>query len=83
MLVEVKDVTLQSVWAESFKGREGDTIEFYRSLCVVPGEPPMQLGVAKDDYDDLRAKMGNSGTALVEIDARPGNRVRVYLKDVF
>ena len=82
MLIEIADMNLQSVWSESFKGRDGDMVEFYRALCSVPGEAPLQLGVTKDDFEDLRAKMGNTGTALVELDARPGNRVRVYLKDV-
>ena len=82
MVVEIKQVTVSSVWSESFKGREGDTVEFYRALCTVPGEAPLQLGVSKEDYPELVQAIGKTGTALVDIDARPGNRVRVYLKEL-
>ena len=82
MVVEIANVTVSSVWSESFKGRDGDMVEFYRALLSVPGEAPMQLGVSKEDYPELVQKIGSSGKALVEIDARPGSRVRVYLKDL-
>lgn len=82
MLLEIENVTVNSVWSESFTGRDGDEVEFYRALLSVPGESPLQLGVSKDDFGNLSAKMGANGTALVDLDARPGNRVRVYLKDV-
>lgn len=76
------DGTLTSVWAESFTGRNGDEVEFYRALLSVAGEAPMQLSVSKDDVDQLNACVGVTGQCELEIDARPGNRARVYLKDV-
>ena len=82
MRVQIENAGLTSAWSESFKGREGDQVEFYRALVTVPGEAPMQLSVAKDDYPLLSEQIGTVGTATVEIDARPGNRVRVYLKEI-
>lgn len=82
MLIKVKDVTVSSVWSEEFKGREGDMVQYYRALVTVPGEAPLQLGVREDDFAALSARIGATGTATVELDARPGNRVRVYLREV-
>lgn len=82
MILEIANVNLTNVWAEKFKGRDGEDVEFYRCMLNVAGEAPVQLSVSKDDFSDLSAKIGTSGTALVDLDARPGNRIRVYLKDV-
>lgn len=82
MKVFIEDANLTSVWAESFTGRDGDQVEFYRALLAVAGEAPMQLSVSKDDYPHFVELIGSSGRATVEIDARPGNRARVYLKDM-
>lgn len=82
MILEIANTSITNVWAEKFKGREGEDVEFYRALLNVPGEAPVQIGVAKDDFNELSARIGANGTALIELDARPGNRVRVYLKDI-
>lgn len=82
MLMEIENVNLNSVWMESFKGRDGDNVTFYRALMTVPGEAPLQLGVREDDFANLQEKSGQKGVALVDLDARPGNRVRVYLKEL-
>lgn len=82
MLVEISDVRMNSVWRETFTGRDGDEVEFFRALLTVAGEAPMQLAVQKDDFEMLRGKQDATGTALVEIDARPGNRVRVFIRDL-
>ena len=80
MIVEIGNVNVMNVWSESFKGKDGEDVEFYRALLNVPGEPPMQLAVAKDDFTDLCVYIGHEGVALVEIDAKPGNRVRVFFR---
>lgn len=82
MLIEINDVTVSSVWRETFTGRDGDEVEFFRALLTVPGEPPMQLGVSRDDFETMRDRSGAKGTAIIDLDARPGNRVRVYVKDL-
>ena len=80
MIVEVNGVTLTNVWEESFNDREtGQPVAFYRALLSSAGEPPMQLGVRKDDFEGLADSIGEVGTASIEIDAQPGRRVRVYL----
>lgn len=80
MLFEIQDVTVSNVWSETFKGRDGDTVEFYRALLNVPGEAPLQLAVSKDDFAECSSLIGHQGTAIAYLDARPGNRVRVYFK---
>lgn len=72
MLVEIKDVLLSNVWQESFKDRQtGEDVEFCRAMLQATGEPPMQLGVAKEDFEGLKANIGAVGVATVEIDAQP------------
>ena len=80
MLVEVEDVTLTSAWRDSFTDREGREVEYFRALCTVPGEQPAQLAVMQDDYPELVERQGETGTAHLEIQARPGSRVRVILR---
>lgn len=80
MLVVLEDVTLNSVWRESFIDRDGREVEFFRALCTVPGEQPAQLSVMQDDFDSLTNEQGNTGTAHIEIQARPGSRARVILR---
>lgn len=80
MIVEIQQVNVVNVWAESFKGRNGEDVEYFRALLNVPGEPPMQLAVGKDDFTELCACIGREGVALIELDAKPGNRVRVFFR---
>ena len=81
MLVEVENVTLMNVWQESFKDREtGEEIQFCRGLLSCAGEAPTQLVVSKDDFEDLTDKIGVLGTAVIDIDAQPGRKVRVRLR---
>lgn len=81
MIVEIQNVSLTNVWEESFKDREtGEDVKYFRALVSSAGEPPMQLAVAAQDYDELSASIGSVGTAVVEIDAQPGRRVRVRLR---
>lgn len=81
MIVEIENVSLTNVWEESFKDREtGEDVKYFRALISSSGEPPMQLGVAVDDFELLRSLIGSVGTAFVEIDAQPGRRVRVRLR---
>lgn len=81
MIVAIEDVNLTNVWQESFTRKDsGEVIEFHRAMLNKAGEPPMQLAVTKDDIETVSAYVGETGRALVNIDARPGERVRVYLK---
>lgn len=81
MQVEIQEVNLTNVWQESFTNREtGEVVEFHRAMLNKAGEPPMQLSVAKDDVPVVSDSVGLNGTALLELNARPGERVRVYLK---
>lgn len=81
MIVEIGNVSLTNVWDESFKDREtGEDVKYFRALVSSAGEPPMQLGVAEKDYETLTGSIGVVGTAVVEIDAQPGRRVRVRLR---
>lgn len=83
MIVEVKDTVLANVWEESFKDREtNEEVKFYRALLTSAGEPPAQVAVHRDDYEGLAAQIGTVGTAVLEIDAQPGRRVRVSLRDM-
>lgn len=78
--MRVEGALVMSVWSESFKDREGKDVEFYRALLSVPGEAPLQLKVGKDDFEMARECEGLNGSALVELDCRPGNRQSVYFK---
>lgn len=81
MIVAIEEVNLTNVWMEQFTRRDsGEVIEYYRAMLNKAGEPPMQLAVTKDDLPNVEQYTGGVGTALVNIDARPGERVRVYLK---
>lgn len=81
MIVEVKSVSVTNVWEESFTDREtGEPVAYYRALLSKVGEPPTQLAVARDDYEQLVPLVGTEGTAVLEIMAQPGRRVRVYFK---
>lgn len=83
MIVEVKNAVLANVWEESFKDREtGEDVKFYRALLTLAGEPPAQVAVSKDDYEELAQRIGSVGVAVIEIDAQPGRRVRVSLRDL-
>ena len=83
MIVEVKDTVLTNVWEESFKDREtGEDVKFYRALLSRTGEPPSQVAVHRDDFEALVGQIGTLGTATLEIDAQPGRRVRVALRDM-
>lgn len=83
MIVEVKNTVLANVWEESFNDKEtGQPVQFYRALLTSAGEPPAQVAVHKDDYEGLAAQIGTVGTAVLEIDAQPGRRVRVSLRDM-
>lgn len=82
MIISIGEVTVSNVWKETFTGRDGDEVEFFRALVNVPGEPPLQLGVTKDDFPELSAMIGRTGEGVIDLDARPGNRVRVHLKEV-
>lgn len=80
MVVEVENCALLNVWEESFKDREtGEDVQFFRALVSAVGEAPMQLGIAKDDFEHVKTQVGTVGAALVDIDAQPGRRVRVRL----
>lgn len=80
MVVKVENCALLNVWEESFKDREtGEDVQFFRALVSAVGEAPMQFGVSKDDYESVKAMVGGVGSALVDIDAQPGRRVRVRL----
>ena len=80
MKVEIQNATLSNVWQESFTNREtGENVEFWRALVNVPGEAPAQFGVARDDVEKVTPFVGDSGIAVVNLDARPGSRIRVYL----
>ena len=82
MVVVINDVQLTNLWKESFPDRNtGEQVEFFRAMLNKAGEAPMQLGVQKEDEPVLSQAIGVSGNAVVEIDARPGQRVRVYLKE--
>lgn len=74
--------TVSSVWADSFTGADGDEVEYYRALVSVAGEAPMQLSVARDDYEKLAGCIGVTGNCVLDISANPGRRTRVYLKEV-
>lgn len=80
MIVKLPDATLMNVWAESFKSKSGEEVEYYRALVNVPGEAPLQLKVSKDDFEGMREMMGMSGCVLAELDCTPGNRQSVYMK---
>lgn len=83
MLVDVENVNLTNVWEEQFTNREtGEVVKFHRALISSVGEPPSQLAVNRDDYEELQTQIGTVGTATIEIDARPGSRVRVYLRGI-
>lgn len=83
MIVEVKNVSIANVWEESFKDREtGEDVKFFRALLSKAGEAPSQVAVSREDFDTLAQSVGAVGTAVLEIDAQPGRRVRVYLKGV-
>lgn len=83
MIVEVDGISVANVWAESFKDRNtGEEVEYYRAMLNKVGEPPTQLAVARDDYEEMAQLIGYTGVAVIEIDAQPGRRVRVYLKGV-
>lgn len=80
MVVQIENCALLNVWEESFKDREtGQDVSYYRALVSAVGEPPMQLGLSKDDFEGIRSLVGTVGVANVDIDAQPGRRVRVRL----
>lgn len=81
MLVEVNDVTLTNVWEEFFTDREtGEQVKYYRALLTAVGEPPMQIGVDKADFEGLQGAIGAVGVATIDLDAQPNRRVRVRLR---
>lgn len=83
MLVYVDDVALTNVWEESFKDREtGEDVVFYRALLTVAGQPPVQLGVRGEDYEQLAQHVGELGRVCLEIMAQPGRRLRVLVRGV-
>lgn len=83
MFVTVEDVTVTNVWEESFKDREtGEDVKYFRALLSKPGEPPAQLAVTQDDFERLSDCIGVTGSAVVEVDAQPGRRVRVRLRGI-
>lgn len=83
MLVEVQNVNLTNAWEEQFTDRQtGEVVKFHRALLSSVGEPPCQLSVSRDDFEGVQACIGAMGTATLDIDARPGSRVRVYLKGI-
>lgn len=81
MLVKVADVCVTNVWQEQFTDRKtGEVVTFCRALLSKVGEPPTQLSVQSGDYEDMCDFIGGAGNALIEIEARPGQRVRAYFK---
>ena len=80
MLFTVDSVALVSVWCESFVGRDGQDVEFYRALVTKAGDMPLQLSVSKDDFDFLSSfDQGVLGTASIRLDAQPGRKIRACL----
>jgi|GEM_PF-2109378 len=81
MLVTINDVNLTNIWEESFTRKDtGEIVKFNRAMLNKAGEPPMQLAVAREDLENVSAFVGSNGNAVVNVDARPNERVRVYLK---
>ena len=78
--VVLKDATVTNVWADKFTGRDGDEVEYYRAGLTVLGEPPMEVAVSKNDFQEVQGLMESSGDFELEIDARAGRKTRVYLK---
>lgn len=81
MQVVINEVNLTNVWQETFKRKEtGEIVEYYRAMLNKAGEPPMQLAVAKDDLEAVQPFVGCTGKAVINLDAKPNERVRIYLK---
>lgn len=83
MIIELKDTVLINVYRKTFEKKleDGTTqeIEYFQALISTVGEPPLQFGVNKEDFEDLKKKIGSVGTALIDLDAEPGKKMRVRL----
>lgn len=81
MLVTINEVNLTNVWEESFTRKDtGEIVKYNRAMLNKAGEPPMQLAVSREDLDEVSSFVGSNGNAVINLDARPNERVRVYLK---
>lgn len=81
-MITLESVSVLNVYKKTFENSKGEEIEYYRSLLNVPGEAPMELAVKKGDFEMLSGKIGVVGSAVVELDAQPGNRTKVYFRDI-
>lgn len=81
MLIEVPEIQLLNVWKESGTDRQtGEQFSWNSSTLSKPGEAPLQLSVQDQDYEALYECIGMTGTAVIDLDAQPNRRKKIYLR---
>lgn len=81
MLIEVPEIHLVNVWKEEGTDRQtGEQFGWNSAQLSKPGEAPLQLSVQEKDYEELYESIGVTGTAVIDLDAQPNRRKRVYLR---
>ena len=78
MILELENVVCTNVWEDSFVDKEtNEVVRYWRVLLTKAGEPPCQLKVQEQDFEEFKKNIGKVGTALIELDAQPNRRMRV------